>query len=537
MKNYLLTASVILVIAIAYNAALASPEADDLIKMARSGVDEEVLTAYIDAAPGTFDLSADDIITLNDLGVPAQVISQALRHGHANEADSTSIAIAGKTNQAASSDTGTTVLTSAAVAPPPGDLNISFFYESLYPYGNWLDIDGQWCWQPNAMVVSPDWAPYCRHGHWVDSDWGWCWVSDYSWGWAPFHYGRWFRHHRHGWCWVPDTEWGPAWVSWRRGDDYYGWAPLPPHTRYVHSEGFYFGPSRVGPDFEFNLTFNDYFFVPRDHFCDQHPWVHMVPSVRREDVFRRTDFVRDAYGLDHDHVYNRGVPIEDVSRATHRRITPITIVDDDLKPGEQIHRGTIRDNRFSIYKPRIAPDAPKNPDIIRSDFEQRQRNTQGRRNDVEKNLENRQKNAARQTVKDQRLKADNAKQEEYHLERAAHYEADSKKQTEFQAEAEIQSMQAKQARDHVDNINRRKSYSERKPAVMPQSRIVPPPTPENQQQVKNQVRNQIDREARVERQRDQVAKEMVRKSPPARSSNESGRSQGNERGRNARREK
>jgi len=28
--------------------------------------------------------------------------------------------------------------------------------------------------------------------------------------------------------WVPGYDWGPAWVSWRTGGDYYGWAPLSP---------------------------------------------------------------------------------------------------------------------------------------------------------------------------------------------------------------------------------------------------------------------------------------------------------------------
>jgi hypothetical protein len=31
-----------------------------------------------------------------------------------------------------------------------------------------------------------------------------------------------------GWVWVPGREWGPAWVDWRRGTRYFGWAPLPP---------------------------------------------------------------------------------------------------------------------------------------------------------------------------------------------------------------------------------------------------------------------------------------------------------------------
>jgi len=162
MKKILLSACMAIVMAIANRAALASAGADDLIRMARSGVDEEVLTAYIDAAPGTFDLSADDIITLKDLGVPSKVINEALRHGLTDESDSVSEAEAKERVQTASDEANAGMLTAAAVAPPSGDLNISFFYESLYPYGNWLDVDGEWCWHPNAAAISPDWAPYCR---------------------------------------------------------------------------------------------------------------------------------------------------------------------------------------------------------------------------------------------------------------------------------------------------------------------------------------------------------------------------------------
>ena len=529
MRKILSGAFLTIILAFANNAALASSSADDLIRMARSGVDEEVLTAYIDAASGTFDLSADDIITLKDLGVPSKVINEALRHGHANESDSITAAEAKERIKTTSDDNGTPILTAAAVAPPPGDLNISFFYESLYPYGNWLDIDGEWCWQPNAAVISPDWAPYCRYGHWMDSDWGWCWVSDYSWGWAPFHYGRWFHHRRHGWCWVPDTEWGPAWVAWRRGNDYCGWAPLPPRTRYVNHEGFYFGISRAGVDFEFNLTMSDYFFVPTSHFCDPHPWVYRVPSVRQEEVFRRTAFIRNSYGFEHNHIINRGVPVEDVSRASNRPIRPITIVHDDLKPGAAIHRGMTRENRLVIYKPTIAPTAPKNPNVIRSFLEKRAVGIPQQKNETDKNRIRRQTSAAKQTMKNERLKANNAEQEKYHLEKAAHYEANSVKQAEFQAEAKIQTMNAKNAQDHVVNIKRWKPSTEKKPAVMPQSRVVLQPSPENRQRVQRQVRDQIQKEAQVEGQREQAAEEMVRKSPQAQVRNETGQSQGQNR--------
>src|SRR2546426_4578479 len=31
-----------------------------------------------------------------------------------------------------------------------------------------------------------------------------------------------------GWAWIPGEEWGPAFVQWRHGGDYVGWAPMPP---------------------------------------------------------------------------------------------------------------------------------------------------------------------------------------------------------------------------------------------------------------------------------------------------------------------
>ena len=70
-------------------------------------------------------------------------------------------------------------------------------------------------------------SPYATGGHFALTEYGWTWVSDWNWGWAPFHYGRWIT--RAGrWSWVPGSMWGPAWVSWRSGGGYVGWSPLPP---------------------------------------------------------------------------------------------------------------------------------------------------------------------------------------------------------------------------------------------------------------------------------------------------------------------
>src|SRR5712692_5145761 len=53
---------------------------------------------------------------------------------------------------------------------------------------------------------------------WVPADWGW----------IAYHYGRWYRDADYGWFWIPNDVWGPAWVDWRYGDQYVGWAPEPP---------------------------------------------------------------------------------------------------------------------------------------------------------------------------------------------------------------------------------------------------------------------------------------------------------------------
>jgi hypothetical protein len=103
------------------------------------------------------------------------------------------------------------------------------FEQALAPYGSWVnDADYGEIWIPAVAIVGADFLPYYSNGHWVLSEYGWTWVSDWNWGWAPFHYGRWLRTAQRGWCWIPGTTWGPAWVSWRSGGGYVGWAPLPP---------------------------------------------------------------------------------------------------------------------------------------------------------------------------------------------------------------------------------------------------------------------------------------------------------------------
>ena len=136
-----------------------------------------------------------------------------------------------------------------AIGAPSGDeyadtdpSALTDFRSTLDPYGSWVD-DGTYgtVWVPSSSVVGADFAPYVSAGHWTyDNDY--VWVSDYSWGWAPFHYGRWVYIGGRGWAWIPGRVYAGAWVSWRVGYGdwgYVGWGPMAP-TWYWHN-GYAYG--------------------------------------------------------------------------------------------------------------------------------------------------------------------------------------------------------------------------------------------------------------------------------------------------------
>jgi Family of unknown function (DUF6600) len=104
------------------------------------------------------------------------------------------------------------------------------FRATLEPYGTWTeDPTYGTVWAPSPSVVGADFTPYVSAGHWAYDD-DYVWVSDYDWGWAPFHYGRWV-YNGIGWVWIPGRSYAGAWVSWRYGYGdwgYLGWAPLAP---------------------------------------------------------------------------------------------------------------------------------------------------------------------------------------------------------------------------------------------------------------------------------------------------------------------
>jgi hypothetical protein len=118
-------------------------------------------------------------------------------------------------------------------------------YADLDNNGRWEETpDYGYVWTPTTVVAG--WAPY-RFGHWVwITPWGWTWVDDASWGFAPFHYGRWVTWHN-SWCWVPGPRrvrpvYAPALVAWVGAPAGVavvgagvGWFPLGPREVYIPS--------------------------------------------------------------------------------------------------------------------------------------------------------------------------------------------------------------------------------------------------------------------------------------------------------------
>jgi hypothetical protein len=108
---------------------------------------------------------------------------------------------------------------------------LSDFHPTLDSHGTWVDDPTYGTvWVPSASEVGPDFTPYSTAGHWVYDNDDYTWVSDYDWGWAPFHYGRWVMTDGRGWGWIPGREYAGAWVNWGASDGnaYVGWYPAPP---------------------------------------------------------------------------------------------------------------------------------------------------------------------------------------------------------------------------------------------------------------------------------------------------------------------
>lgn len=192
----------------------------------------------------------------------------------------------------------------------PAPQSVLVEYErDLTPYGHWVETSYGRCWVPHGRPAG--WQPYTV-GHWDDTDRGWCWVADEQeteWGVVTYHYGRWYSDPNYGWVWVPGSVWAPAWVAWREGGGYCGWAPLPP---------------QCGDGVNVDVVVVDRY-CPRDRYvyCDER-YIGEREGYRhyeRNDVtiINRTTNITNITYVD-NRVINRGVEVRNVEQRSGRKV-------------------------------------------------------------------------------------------------------------------------------------------------------------------------------------------------------------------------
>jgi hypothetical protein len=71
-----------------------SAATEKVIKLAESNLDENVILTFVQQTPGKFDLDADEIVYLSDVGVPSSVIAAMLKHDGDDPAKAEAIASA-----------------------------------------------------------------------------------------------------------------------------------------------------------------------------------------------------------------------------------------------------------------------------------------------------------------------------------------------------------------------------------------------------------------------------------------------------------
>jgi hypothetical protein len=218
-------------------------------------------------------------------------------------------------------------------------VSVSLFYNTLSPYGRWIDYPSYGrCWVP---AESRGWRPY-SDGYWVYTDYGWAWETAEPFGWATYHYGRWVYDPYYGWVWVPGTEWAPAWVAWRADDDWIGWAPLPPSVEWsvAFSTGF------SGREID-RIPAERWCFVGRRQFVDRDLRVRLVAPSRNAMLFRETSNMThfDTRG---GRPVNRGVDVAGIERSVGHRVPRFSVADAP-RPG----MGHIGHGQIAFYRPAL----------------------------------------------------------------------------------------------------------------------------------------------------------------------------------------
>lgn len=241
------------------------------------------------------------------------------------------------------------ILTTSGAAAQTS-VDISVFRTALEPYGTWTEtVQFGTIWVPRDMPTG--WRPYTL-GHWIYTDFGWTWVSDRPWGWAAFHYGRWVFTPELGWVWVPDTVWGPAWVTWRSGDGFLGWAPLGP--------SFIAGRPATVSVFEFGIVERHWVFIRANSFLEPRINLVVLPPARNVTIINQTTNITHINVVD-GRVINRGPEVSVVEQFTRSRVNKVRVEPVSWDP-KKTPVNKLEGSTFKVVQPNFSRSAlPKSP--------------------------------------------------------------------------------------------------------------------------------------------------------------------------------
>ena len=228
-------------------------------------------------------------------------------------------------------------------------------YDALAPYGTWVSTSYGYGWCP--MDVSVGWRPYTV-GRWLYSNAGWMWISDDPWGSVPYHYGRWYYDDDYGWVWIPGDVWAPAWVSWRFGGDYVGWAPLPPDVGWTVGIGFRYSTASI----DRRLDSHEWCFVPARNFAGVRVDRYVYPQSRNVTLIRSTRNVT-RYVATGTMPAERGLRPEWISRAAGRRVTTYRL--NEVASRTYGTRPAVRGNEITVFRPKLRAATRGRDDRVR----------------------------------------------------------------------------------------------------------------------------------------------------------------------------
>lgn len=314
------------------------------------------------------------------------------------------------------------------------------FYDPLSPYGEWVTVGSYGrCWRPASVEV--DWRPYSA-GHWEWTDAGWFWVSDEPWGWACYHYGSWVEDPNYGWVWVPATEWAPAWVVWRSGGGYIGWAPCAPPSVVVAPTYFVF--------------------VGQDRFTE--PCTPRTVIINNVNVINKTTVLnvnvhREQININGERravFYNQGPGVNAIEKAVNRHLTEVSV--------RQAYQHEVKEYNQAVSAVREGTNRQREKNAVQK--EQNQDNRLQNQRQEQKQLQQ-----DYHQMNDQRLQDRNQIDQQYHQQQQDQLQND-RKRIEQQNQDFLQ--QQEQNRQKLLNDERNRLQNDEQRSRELPNRTVPP---------------------------------------------------------------